>query len=63
MCDDQVREGIKALLELDRCSEEEESLRAECQAMCQWFAEEWSIINAAYDKTGKSSILIGDPLI
>lgn len=63
LCDDRVREGIKALLELDRCTEEEERLRGECQAMRHWFAEEWNILNAAYANTGMLSSLIGRPLI
>ncbi|KAG6835143.1 hypothetical protein H0H93_004459, partial [Arthromyces matolae] len=36
-----VREGIKALLERDRCMEEENRLRHECRSMVQWFSEEW----------------------
>lgn len=52
LCDNQVREGIKALLEHDRCLEEEERLRAECRSMREWFAEEWSVVVAACENTG-----------
>lgn len=42
-----VRKGIKALLEHDRCLEEERRLSKECLAMQQWFQEEWETCQAA----------------
>ncbi|RDB25584.1 hypothetical protein Hypma_006945 [Hypsizygus marmoreus] len=51
-----VREGIKALLECDRCLEEENRLRHECRAMREWFAEEWLTLNIAYDNTNDESL-------
>ena len=44
MSDEAVRNGIKAVLELDRCKEEEERLIHECQALQVWFSEEWTVI-------------------
>jgi hypothetical protein len=41
LCDDTVREGIKALLEHDRCCEEEIRLKKERCAMQEWMLEEW----------------------
>ncbi|KAG6912561.1 hypothetical protein DXG01_013806, partial [Tephrocybe rancida] len=42
-----VRVGIKALLERDRCVEEEVRLRHECRSMHIWLSEEWCIVNLA----------------
>jgi len=42
--DENVREGIKALLELDRCEEEERRLVSECISMQQWMKEEWLVL-------------------
>lgn len=58
LCDEGVRAGIKALLELDRCKEEEERLLGECRAMREWFSEEWKVVNMAMNLTGKASFLI-----
>lgn len=44
MCDEKVREGIKALLKLDWCEEEEACLLHECQFLQVWFSEEWTVI-------------------
>ncbi|KDR79080.1 hypothetical protein GALMADRAFT_136978 [Galerina marginata CBS 339.88] len=44
---DDVRVGIKWLLQLDRCMEEERRLEAEKISMFQWMQEEWAITNAA----------------
>ncbi|KAG6807078.1 hypothetical protein H0H92_008863, partial [Tricholoma furcatifolium] len=50
LADERVRNGIKALLEHDRCIEEEERLRHECQSLRVWFVEEWRVINRAMDQ-------------
>ena len=47
MTDDGVREGIKLLLEHDRCEEEEVRLLRERHAMQEWIREEWDINVAA----------------
>jgi len=47
--DENVRQGIKALLELDRCEEEERRLAAERIALQQWMKEEWLVICQALD--------------
>jgi hypothetical protein len=52
MCDDDVRSGIKALLELDRCLEEEARLVHERQALQVWFSEEWKIVTEGCQATG-----------
>ncbi|KAJ7794405.1 hypothetical protein B0H14DRAFT_3496998 [Mycena olivaceomarginata] len=44
LSDEKVRAGIKALLELDRCDEEDSRLRREKLALQVWFREEWEII-------------------
>ncbi|KDR70623.1 hypothetical protein GALMADRAFT_75928 [Galerina marginata CBS 339.88] len=41
---DNIRKGIKSLLELDRCVEEERRLIEETISMQQWMREEWVIV-------------------
>jgi len=43
LSDEQVRQGIQALLENDRCKEEEMRLMRERYAMQDWMREEWAI--------------------
>ncbi|KAJ7811762.1 hypothetical protein B0H13DRAFT_2243255 [Mycena leptocephala] len=46
LSDEQVRTGIKAMLELDRCDEEDDRLLKEACALRVWFAEEWKTVQA-----------------
>ncbi|KAG6914194.1 hypothetical protein DXG01_001825, partial [Tephrocybe rancida] len=50
-CEEHVRNGIKALLEHDRCLEEETRLIHEHRSLQVWFSEEWKVVNAAIDGT------------
>jgi hypothetical protein len=50
--DDDVREGIKSLLELDRCEEEERRLCKERQAIQEWMLEEWQCVSEAINACG-----------
>jgi hypothetical protein len=52
MCNDDVRRGIKALLEIDRCMEEEARLVHERRALQVWFSEEWKIVMEGCQVTG-----------
>lgn len=54
MSDNAVRDGIKAMLELDRCKEEGERLVHERRALQIWFSEEWTVINKAIQTAGIS---------
>ncbi|KAG6904977.1 hypothetical protein DXG01_005855 [Tephrocybe rancida] len=47
LADKDVHAGIKALLERDRCLEEQVCLRHECRSMHVWLSEEWRIVNLA----------------
>ncbi|KAG6904184.1 hypothetical protein DXG01_012007, partial [Tephrocybe rancida] len=47
LASESVRAGIRALLERDRCMEEEHCLRHECRSMHVWLSEEWRIVNLA----------------
>ena len=47
LANDNVREGIRALLDYNRCEEEEERLKQERISLQQWFTEEWIILDAA----------------
>lgn len=42
-----VRNGIKAMLELDRCDEEKPRLFHECRALQYWLSEEWDVVGSA----------------
>ena len=44
LVDQDVRDGIKLCLELDRCREEETRLRRERVAMQEWLREEWECL-------------------
>jgi len=52
--DNDVRQAIKSLLELDRCKEEERRLCKECQAMQEWMMEEWKCVSEAIKTSGMS---------
>ncbi|KDQ13392.1 hypothetical protein BOTBODRAFT_133638, partial [Botryobasidium botryosum FD-172 SS1] len=55
--DDNVREGIIAMLERDRCREEGERLDTECAAMQQWLADELRAIQCAFGRAGADTAL------
>ncbi|KAK7441208.1 hypothetical protein VKT23_016689 [Stygiomarasmius scandens] len=44
MVDENVRKGIRAMLELDRCAEESARLRIQRQSLQEWFLEEWEVL-------------------
>ncbi|KAJ7071743.1 hypothetical protein B0H15DRAFT_793346 [Mycena belliarum] len=55
LSDEKVRSGIRAMLELDRCDEEDARLRRERCSLQVWFAEEWTVVNIALDNAESSS--------
>ncbi|TFK60259.1 hypothetical protein BDN72DRAFT_779639 [Pluteus cervinus] len=54
---DSVRDGIAALLERDRCDEEELRIQHERRALQVWFSEEWAVINETIKNTEDSGEL------
>jgi hypothetical protein len=50
--DSNIRNGIKHLLILDRCLEEEARLKKERCALQEWLCEEWLALQAAFTKNG-----------
>ncbi|KAF8157537.1 hypothetical protein K438DRAFT_1620994 [Mycena galopus ATCC 62051] len=52
LSDDNVRKGINAVLQLDRCDEEERRLRRENSALRVWFRQEWEIVTKAIEGAG-----------
>ncbi|KAK7444534.1 hypothetical protein VKT23_015212 [Stygiomarasmius scandens] len=56
MADDNVRKGIRAMLEIDRCDEEDERLAIEMRAMKEWFTEEWEVLMKTIEATGDVDI-------
>ncbi|KAL0566289.1 hypothetical protein V5O48_015730 [Marasmius crinis-equi] len=51
LADDNVRMGIRAMLQHDRAEEEIARLMVERDAMQMWFAEEWAIVLEAIERT------------
>ncbi|THU96080.1 hypothetical protein K435DRAFT_858916 [Dendrothele bispora CBS 962.96] len=47
LCNEDVRSGIRAVLELDRCDEEMGRLHAQRKALQEWFADEWKTVKSA----------------
>ncbi|KAK7442255.1 hypothetical protein VKT23_016225 [Stygiomarasmius scandens] len=47
--DEDIRKGIKAMLEIDRCDEENDWLIVEMQSLQEWFAEEWMVLMKTLD--------------
>ncbi|KAJ7025006.1 hypothetical protein C8F04DRAFT_968373 [Mycena alexandri] len=54
LSDEHVRTGIKAMLDLDRCNEEDARLRRERRALQVWFAEEWEVVSRAIQDANSS---------
>ena len=54
---DQVRGGIKVLLEYDRCLEEMQRIRHERVSMQEWFLEEWVVLQKALECTTDSRVV------
>ena len=52
MSDETVQKGIKFLLELDRCIEEEHRLRRERCTLQEWLREEWECLLIAVNDAG-----------
>ncbi|KAJ7873548.1 hypothetical protein B0H14DRAFT_3438323 [Mycena olivaceomarginata] len=48
LCDEQVRVGIKGMLQLDRCDEEDARLWRETMALRVWFGEEWQLSSRSH---------------
>ncbi|KAJ3725332.1 hypothetical protein C8R42DRAFT_575807 [Lentinula raphanica] len=51
LSDDNVRTGIRAMTDRDRCLEEQERLLKERSAIQVWFNEEWRVVNSAIDQS------------
>ncbi|KAE9391440.1 hypothetical protein BT96DRAFT_832067, partial [Gymnopus androsaceus JB14] len=47
LSNDDVRAGIRAMLDRDRCLEERKRLLDERSAMQEWFSEEWKVVTMA----------------
>jgi len=45
--DSDVRDGIRAMLKVDRCSEERQRLRIEADNLCRWFGRELAAVELA----------------
>lgn len=55
---EQTRQGIKAILEKDRCLEEEQRLSWERCSLQEWMANEWKAISSArYNASGNENLI------
>ena len=54
LCDEDVREGIRAILQWDRCAEEERRLKVERGRIQEWLVQEWRCLSQAIARIGKS---------
>ena len=57
LSDEKVRSGIQALLQRDRCCEEEILLRRERSNLQQWFMEEWKCVEGARVAAGECPVI------
>ncbi|THU96399.1 hypothetical protein K435DRAFT_819451 [Dendrothele bispora CBS 962.96] len=57
LCDENVRKGIRAMLELERCEEEMARIRINRKALQEWFVDEWGVLRKATSNTGNPGIL------
>jgi len=55
--DEKTRRGIKALLELDRCIEEEQRLALERCSLQEWMMEEWHCVSVALQAENNPDML------
>lgn len=51
--DENIRDGIRARLDLDRCLEEEERIKGERCSMQEWMLEEWAVLQDAQADAGE----------
>ncbi|KAG6849270.1 hypothetical protein H0H93_009877 [Arthromyces matolae] len=56
--DVQVRQGIRALLKIDRCLEERRRLGIEADNMCRWFGRELCAVQVALSRPSNQSIAL-----
>ncbi|THV03125.1 hypothetical protein K435DRAFT_916154 [Dendrothele bispora CBS 962.96] len=56
LCNEEVRRGIRAVLELDRCIEESTRLRVQRKALQEWFMDEWYTLEAALKQITTSGL-------
>ncbi|KAG6887512.1 hypothetical protein C0992_011981 [Termitomyces sp. T32_za158] len=58
LVDKEVREGIRALLKVDRCTEEQQRLTLEAGNLCRWFSREFAAVELALNNPANASIQI-----
>lgn len=62
LSNDNVRAGIRAMLDRDRCLEERKRLLDERSAMQEWFSEEWMVVTLAM-RDGRLFIRNGESFV
>ncbi|KAI6006266.1 hypothetical protein F5J12DRAFT_905739 [Pisolithus orientalis] len=59
LADEKVCSGIRSLLELRHCEEEERHLLQERRALTEWFSEEWGYVDLTYELDCRALRLAG----
>jgi hypothetical protein len=57
LCNENVRKGIRAMLEVDRCEEELARLAKERSSLQDWLREEWAVNRVAITDYGEISTM------
>ncbi|THU86821.1 hypothetical protein K435DRAFT_682930 [Dendrothele bispora CBS 962.96] len=52
LADENIRKGIRSMLEVDRCDEEDERLGVEMRSLQEWFKEKWEVVERKLEETG-----------
>ncbi|KAI6112337.1 hypothetical protein EDD17DRAFT_1491472, partial [Pisolithus thermaeus] len=53
LADEAVCKGIRLMLEVDRCNEEERRLSREWSVLQEWFSMEWKSLHRALQNEGQ----------
>ncbi|KAI5980587.1 hypothetical protein EDD15DRAFT_2393124 [Pisolithus albus] len=57
LADESVCKGIKLMLEIDRCNEEERRLSRERSVLQEWFSVEWLSVQTALEEAGGENLV------
>lgn len=63
LTDASVHKGIRGMLRIDRCNEEQRRLGMEADGMCAWFGRELAAVTAAVHSPGSKCNMISLHLI
>ena len=62
LADEDVRKGIRLMLEIDHCNEEERRLSRERSVLQEWFSVEWLKVQTSLENAGEKKSPIADTI-